>query len=174
MKIGILTCGPLSDEQTSRFGTLADMFQQLLKPHGDDLLFKDYQAYESVLPVSVDECDGWLITGSYHSAYEDLPWIPQLEDFIRRAVTAKAPIIGVCFGHQIMAQALGGKVEKEANRQWGIAVETYKLPESKNGRPSWMSGEVDTISLQASHQDQVVELPEGRHCWVAMASVQMV
>ncbi|MEO0692966.1 MAG: type 1 glutamine amidotransferase, partial [Pseudomonadota bacterium] len=102
---------------------------------------------DCIFPNSVHDCDGWLITGSKHGAYEDLPWIPRLEGFLRDAYAAKVPIVGICFGHQILAQALGGKVEKFTGG-WSVGPTDY----------NW-GGE--TVRLNAWHQDQVVALPEG-------------
>ena len=99
-------------------------------------------------PASVDSCDGWLITGSRHGAYEDHYWIPPLEDFIRSAYSKAVPVAGICFGHQIMAQALGGKVEKYSGG-WGAGHMRYRM------------GDGSEIELNAMHQDQVVSAPPG-------------
>ena len=72
-----------------------------------------------MFPEGIHDADGWLITGSRHGAYEDHPWIPPLEEFIRDAYAAQVPLVGICFGHQIIAQAMGGKVEKYQGRLVG-------------------------------------------------------
>jgi GMP synthase (glutamine-hydrolysing) len=102
---------------------------------------------DGVLPDSVHHADGWLITGSRFAAYEDHPWIPPLEDFLRRAYAAAVPIVGICFGHQILAQALGGRVEKFAGG-WSAGQVAYGLKGGPD--PAW---------LLAWHQDQVVVKP---------------
>ena len=91
------------------------MMQDMLALSG--FAFQTYPVLDGILPPDVLACDGWLITGSRHSAYEDLPWIAPLEGFLRAAYAAKVPIVGVCFGHQILAQALGGKVEKDVYKR---------------------------------------------------------
>ncbi len=159
MKIGILVAGDLSQERKLRFGTLATMFETLLSSVEPELIYQDYDVFKDVFPTDPQECDGWLITGSYHSAYEDLPWMLRLQAFIRETLDANIPMIGICFGHQIMAQALGGRVEREASGKWGAAVNTYKLDGGAGEFPSWMSSDSTQISLQASHQDQVTILP---------------
>ena len=98
-------------------------------------------------PDSIDMADGWLITGSKHGAYEDHAFIPPLEDLIRSVKSSGQPMIGVCFGHQIIAQALGGIVEK-FDGGWSV------------GRTEYQMGD-DTVAVNAWHQDQVVALPEG-------------
>ncbi len=79
---------------------------------GNDFTFRTWQVVNMEFPAIGGRCDGWLITGSKHGAYEDLPFIPPLEDFIRKAYAEHVPLVGICFGHQIIAQAMGGKVEK--------------------------------------------------------------
>eukprot|EP00581_Thalassiosira_minuscula_P023326 CAMPEP_0184433658 /NCGR_PEP_ID=MMETSP0738-20130409/404528_1 /TAXON_ID=385413 /ORGANISM="Thalassiosira miniscula, Strain CCMP1093" /LENGTH=115 /DNA_ID=CAMNT_0026799421 /DNA_START=44 /DNA_END=388 /DNA_ORIENTATION=- len=110
MKIGILLTGHAPEELEPHYGNYIEMFKSLLS--GQDFEFEGYKVVDGEFPESVADADGWLITGSKHGVYEDHAWIPPLEGFIREAVTENIPIVGVCFGHQIIAQALGGKVEK--------------------------------------------------------------
>ena len=160
MKIGILVTAFLSDEQVVRFGDLPSMFVALLSLQDEGVEYVTYNVCLDDFPSSPDVCDGWLITGSYHSAYERLPWMLKLEEFIRNALSSDVPMVGICFGHQIMAQAMGGVVAREANGKWGLAVHDYSLILNEGSRPSWMEGAASHFALQASHQDQVVVLPE--------------
>jgi len=100
--------------------------------------------------------DAWLITGSRHGAYEDHEWIPPLEDLIRKVYAADKPMVGICFGHQIIAQALGGKVEK-FDGGWSVGRVEYSLDESVFG--SHTNTPDNKTALLAFHQDQVVEAP---------------
>ena len=128
-----------------RHGDYDDLFKRLLAGRGFD--FITYPVLDGALPNCATDADGWLITGSKFGAYEDHDWIPQLEVFLRDTFSQGVPIVGVCFGHQILAQALGGKVEKFAGG-WAVGPAEY---ESQQG--------IDRI--MAWHQDQVVELPKG-------------
>ena len=143
MKIGILQTGRAPDVLKDEMGDYPDMFARLLAGH--DFEFVTYRVVEGEFPGSINDCEGWLITGSRHGAYEDHPWIPPLEEFIRHAYWAHVPIVGICFGHQIIAQAMGGKVERYAEG-WAIGATTYDF----GGK---------TLRLNAWHRDQVTEVP---------------
>jgi GMP synthase (glutamine-hydrolysing) len=126
-------------------GGYADLYAELLG--GQGFSFESWNVFEGELPESPEAADGWRVSGSKFGAYEDHPWIPPLEDFIRGSVEAARPIIGICFGHQIIAQALGGKVEKY-DGGWTLGREIYDFAGLE-------------LPLMAWHQDQVVAIPQG-------------
>ena len=145
MKIGILQTGHAPDQLRPALGDYDALFRQLLA--GQNFSFATYNVVDDVFPPGPAACDGWLITGSKHGAYEDHAWIPPLEELIRAINDAGRPLVGICFGHQIIAQALGGRVEKFAGG-WIVGRQTY----------DWQG---EALPLNAWHQDQVVELPPG-------------
>lgn len=145
MKIGILQTGLAPDELAPDHGEYPEMFEALLSGRG--FQFQTYNVLTDKVPTSAEQADGWLITGSKYGAYEDHDWIKPLESLIRDIYIKKIPLIGVCFGHQIIAQALGGKVEKFKGG-WRIGHTEYTL-----------NGQNAPIPLNAWHQDQVVEIP---------------
>jgi GMP synthase-like glutamine amidotransferase len=144
MKIGILQAGHTPERVTQSVGDYSAMYADLLKGH--DFTFQTWSVVDMEFPTDPSDADGWLVSGSKHGAYEDHAFIPPLEDLIRDIVAKERPLIGVCFGHQIIAQALGGKVEKFENG-WAVGHQTYNI-----------GGE--DFALNAWHQDQVTQLPE--------------
>lgn len=145
MKIGILQTGHAPDMLLPELGDYDAMMARMLDGYGFD--FETYAVVDEDFPAGPHDADGWLITGSRHGTYEDHAWIPPLEDLIRAVHTAGQPMVGICFGHQIIAQALGGKVVKHPGG-WRVGATQYDI----EGTP---------LTLNAWHQDQVVEAPEG-------------
>ena len=109
MKIGILETGRPPEELDGTFGDYPGMFEDLLS--GNGLKVASYAVLDGDIPKRPDEADGWLITGSKYGVYEDHPWIAPLKAFIRDVYAADLPLVGICFGHQLIAEALGGKAE---------------------------------------------------------------
>jgi len=145
MKIGILQAGHCPDDLRPLYGNYDEFFKRFLD--GNDFEYATYPVVDGVIPDDPRDMDGWIITGSKHGVYEDHDWIPPLENFLRETYAAAVPIVGICFGHQILAQALGGKVEKFEGG-WSVGVESYTL----DGYP-------EPVQLIAWHQDQVIEPP---------------
>jgi GMP synthase-like glutamine amidotransferase len=147
MKLAILETGRPPGDLAQRFGDYPTMFAQLLGPGFE---IETFDAQRGVLPDPAAHT-AYLITGSPAGVYDPLPWIAPLMDFIRAA--NQSPIIGVCFGHQVMAEALGGQVIKSP-KGWGAGLHDYEVV----GPQPWTNGE-RRIAVPASHQDQVVVQP---------------
>ncbi len=145
MLIGILQTGLAPDALAPEMGDYPDMFARLLDGHG--FTFRTYKVVDGEFPKGVKDCEGWLITGSRHGVYEDHAFIPPLEQFIRDAFAAHVPVVGICFGHQIVAQAMGGKVERYGEG-WAVGATDYDFAGEK-------------VTLNAWHRDQVVQAPAG-------------
>jgi len=145
MILGILQTGHVPDEVKTRHGDYTALYGAMFPGRGYTL--KTFSVVDGAFPDGPGDADAWLVTGSRHGAYEDHDWIPPLEDLIRAIHAAAKPLIGICFGHQIVAQALGGRVEKFVGG-WAVGRRAYRV----GGRE---------IALNAWHQDQVVALPPG-------------
>jgi GMP synthase-like glutamine amidotransferase len=115
-----------------------------------------YRITESEFPATVSDCDGYVITGSRQSVYDDLPWITELADFLAQAMAAEVRIVGICFGHQLLAHFFGGLTEPAATG-WVVGVHETRVLESQ----SWMQPACPEFALLSSHKDQVARLPEG-------------
>ena len=149
IKVGILETGEPPADLRERFGGYGGMFQRLLGP---DFEATTYDVRNGEYPASPDEQDAYMVTGSPAGVYDDLPWIPELKSFLQSA-KGKAKLVGVCFGHQIMAEAFGGRVEK-SERGWGVGLQRYDV----RSRADWMD-DGETMAIPVSHQDQIVEQP---------------
>jgi GMP synthase-like glutamine amidotransferase len=155
-RIGLLMVGHVDPKSVHIAGDYPELFAELLRDH--DLELVRYDIDRGHFPTTVGECDGWLCGPSRSSAYDDLPWRPDAEALLREIVATEVPYVGICFGHQLLAQAHGATVERAAGG-WQVGLREYAIVEQQ----PWMSSTapVSTISLIASHQDQVVALPDG-------------
>jgi GMP synthase (glutamine-hydrolysing) len=164
MKIGILEAGLLRAEMSAQFNPYPVMFADFLNRAGNELEFEAFSVIQGEMPPSIYSCDGWLITGSRHGVYDQLEWMLPLQDFIREIAAAEIPLIGVCFGHQIIAQALGGEVVK-SDKGWGVGVHRYQVDETH----SWMGGATPQVGIYAFHQDQVELRPDSSQVFLSSA-----
>lgn len=155
MRIGILETGPVSSDLAKEHGAYPQMFEKWLGSQDPSFSFQSWCIFQGEMPEHVSEMDGWLITGSKFGVYESHEWIPPLEEFLRQCLQAKIPVAGVCFGHQILAQAMGARVEK-SEKGWGLGVSRYELAD----QPSFLKGPDSGFSAIAVHQDQVLSVPE--------------
>jgi GMP synthase-like glutamine amidotransferase len=146
-KLAILETGAPPEPLIAEFGRYPDMFRALL-----DLEAASFDVAAGEYPARAEDYDAYLLTGSPAGVYDKLPWIERLTTFLK-LTKGRARLVGICFGHQIMAQAFGGHVEK-SERGWGVGLMTYPIVRHE----PWMDG-VSLVSVPASHQDQVVLQP---------------
>jgi GMP synthase-like glutamine amidotransferase len=157
-RIGLLMCGHVDPLSRHLRGDYPELFGALLADHALELVRYDLDGGQ--FPDSERECDGWICSPSRNSAYDDLAWIADAEELHRRFVALEVPYVGICFGHQLLAQALGGAVAAAAHG-WNVGVHEYEITR----RQPWMAPGDERIALIASHQDQVVELPRDATCF---------
>jgi GMP synthase-like glutamine amidotransferase len=169
MRIGLLEC----DDVTGRFPHIAGGYREMFAALLPDASFAHYEAHRGKLPASATECDAWLCTGSKYSVYDGLDWIEALSGFIRKAREPGTPFVGICFGHQMLAHALGGEVAR-APQGWGVGILDLDITSPE----PWMDPPRERVRLHHMHQDQVMRLPAGAvvlgrsaHCEVGMFRV---
>ncbi len=172
MNLGLLECDHVLERYRHIAGDYREMFTALLERHAPLASIRPYDVCNGEFPGSLDACEAYLCTGSRYSVYDDAGWIHTLKDFVRRLHEDERPFVGICFGHQMLAEALGGKVSR-AETGWGAGVHNVEVIRPER----WMEPEQSNCKLQYMHQDQVERLPENAavlgqsdHCPVAMFS----
>ncbi len=154
MRIGLLMAGHVGPTSAHIAGDYPELLTSVLARPEIELV--RYDVDDDRFPTSITECDGWLMSPSRCSAYDRHAWIASAEDLLRELDAREHPYVGICFGHQLAAQALGGRVARAADG-WQVGVQDYEIVET---RP-WMLPMHSTVSLIASHEDQVVSVPDG-------------
>ena len=172
MKIGLLVCDHVRGKFLAISGDYTDMFVRLFAGY-PDVEIVPYDAINGELPADLYECDAWIATGSKYSVNDDYQWIRDLEDFVRRVAASSVPFVGVCFGHQLIASALGGLVV-QSERGWGVGVKEVEIAKGLE----WADPGVESYRVLTSHADQVEVLPTGarvigwnEHCPVSMMGI---
>ena len=156
MKIALLKCGDVDKGLLHIDGDYEDMFIRLFKEYIPQMQLTVFNVQNNEYPTDLSQFAGVISSGSPVSVYDDLPWIPLYEKYVQQLFQQKVKHVGICFGHQMIARALGGKVEK-AKQGWGIGVRKVNIYATK----PWMNNQtVTSFKLLASHQDQVIQLPE--------------
>jgi GMP synthase-like glutamine amidotransferase len=162
LRIGLLIVGHVDPKSVHIAGDYPELFATLLAGH--DLELVRYDLDEGRFPGSVAECDGWLCGPSRSSAYDPLPWRADAEELLRGIVAAERPYVGICFGHQLLAQAHGARVARAVDG-WQVGLRRYQITAPQ----PWMAEPVEVVSLIASHEDQVMALPPGADLLAAEA-----
>jgi GMP synthase-like glutamine amidotransferase len=154
MKLGILNAISPEASGVNWGGTPVDTYIRFFESVNAPFTYVGYQVAQGQFPSSPNECDAYIITGSPRGVYDTDDWIVTLSQFIRDSYQAGIKLVGICFGHQILAHALGGRAEKSEKGR-GFGLKSFDVTQPK----AWMNGKPDRCSLYFAHQDQVVKLP---------------
>lgn len=154
IRVGILNAIHPQKSVINWGGSPTDAYIRFLQKAGVPLIFTGYEVARGEFPASPNECDAYVITGSSNGVYDLDVWIPELMQFIRDSYAAGKKLVGICFGHQILAHALGGHAEK-SDKGWGLGLKTFSISQKK----PWMTSVLEQCSLYFAHQDQVTALP---------------
>ena len=174
LQVGLLLCDDVDESAQARYGTYTEMFRRGINAVDANLVLTPIRCHQGEMPDSPDDFDAFLISGSRHGVYDPPPWIAQLQDFVRRCRERRRKTVGICFGHQLIAHALGGETRK-ADAGWGMGIQSAALTETLPwmGNESMDNESMDNSDLRAAgaykpgynlvvlHQDQVVALPPG-------------
>lgn len=155
MKLTIIQTGEVPVALRPQFGAYPPMFKRMFDDAGQAFEYETVAVYDGAAFPDAGKLDGILITGSAAGVYDDYAWLAPLRAFIRSAYAADTPMLGICFGHQIMADALGGDVRK-SDKGWGLGRHTYDV----KARPGFLATERPALSIACSHQDQVIVPPK--------------
>lgn len=154
MKLTIIQTGEVPAALRDQFGPYPPMFERMFTQAGAGFSFESIPVFDGAPFPEASGLDAILITGSAAGVYEDHAWLDPLRQFIRSAYAAATPMVGICFGHQVMADALGGKVEK-SHKGWGLGRHTYQVRQQSDVLPT----PLPALSVACSHQDQVIVPP---------------
>ena len=155
MKIGILLTDHVMDELIAEHGDMDYFYKYIFNKVDPTIELKIFDVVEGIYPSSINICEGYLITGSRFSVYDKIDWIDRLKEFVMELNQLKKPLIGVCFGHQIIAEVLGGET-KVAESGWTVGNQTYNLIKTM----PWLNEDITSFTLLHSHKDQVKKLPD--------------
>ena len=154
MKIGFLKCGSAREELIPRFGDYEHMFEKKLQNVRPNIELEVFNVWKGELPTTLRDYQGFIIGGSDASVNDNEDWIQELKVFIETLHFYKIKIIGICFGHQVVAESLGGKVSRN-DEGWGVGAPLVKTYQTLD----WMFPPLERYSILLSHEEQVQELP---------------
>jgi GMP synthase-like glutamine amidotransferase len=156
MKLGILNADAVKPEFAAKFGEYPDMFAELFRQVDPEIDLTTYEVVRGEYPADIDEVDAYVITGSKLSVYDDVPWIIDLKDFVKQLHASKKKTIGICFGHQLVAESLDGKTGP-AESGWCVGIHNTTFTDAAESYGLATS----EFKIPSNHKDQVLQLPTG-------------
>ena len=154
MKLTIIQTGGVPLPLADRFVPYPKMFEAMFDATGQGFSYETVPVFQGAPLPDPATLEGIVITGSAAGVYDDYPWLDPLRAFIRDSYSKKTSMLGICFGHQIMADALGGDVRK-SEKGWGLGRHSYGVTQ----RPGFMTSAPPVLAVACSHQDQVIVPP---------------
>lgn len=159
-QLGVLQCDEVRPELKVKYGDYNQMITSAIATTTHDIYSATYRVFEGSFPDSPHDCDGWITTGSRHSVNDNSDWTRDLLSFVKSISKSGRPFVGICYGMQMMAKALGGIVDMTPIG-WSVGVKTSRLHTGEE----WLNNTLTKkINLLVSHREQVLRLPEGARC----------
>ena len=155
IKIGIFQAGSVPEELSQKFPSYPEMIMNCFSINKDEWKFDNFKIINNIFPENLKHYDGFIITGSAYGVYENISWINNLFRKINEIINLDIPLVGICFGHQAIAQAINGLVEKSSSG-WGVGITPVEIYKHK----PWFDDKKTSLKLIYSHQDQVIKLPK--------------
>lgn len=152
--VNILLCDTFPGRLPDFIPNYESLFMDLFASIGAEVNYRIFQTWQGELPDVINTDELYLIPGSLDSAYDDKPWIAALVRWVKSAYKHGAKLMGVCFGHQVIARALGGEV-RPYEGGFGTGVRASQVIDGLM-QPYFPGGE---MRLLYSHHDQVMALP---------------
>ena len=154
-RICILDNDTLDPAVVDTYVSYGAMTEKMFAAAGVDWQFERFDTTRQQYPASFDGYDAVLLTGSKSDSFSDEPWVVELRARVTALLAQGKPLLGICFGHQLIALCLGAEVGRAPNG-WGMGRMDYEWC-----GPEALPTQATSISLLASHQDQVLTLPPG-------------
>lgn len=155
MKVAILQCDEVLEKFQPEFGSYNNMIMKMFNEFNGPFMFKTFDCQQGQYPDDIHTFDFYITTGSKSGVYEDKPWVEELIQFVQLLDRHKKKLIGICFGHQIIAMAFNGQVNK-SDKGWGVGIANNRVVST----PDWMTNPKPDLNIIVSHQDQISQLPE--------------
>jgi len=156
MNLGLLLCDHVPDGLTTHFKDYPEMYESAFSVFGKKITWSVFDVCKGELPSNLEALEGYVVTGSRFSVNDNSVWISDLKSLIEVLSAKKIPMVGICFGHQLIAKSLGGVVDF-SKTGWGVGCKNFHIVEKR----IWMADSGVNLIVPAFHQEQIVRLPPG-------------